>query len=424
MYQKFKTLNVAVSLALLPMATHAFDQGDITLRGFGTISAVHSGTDSGDFRSSITQPKGSGASTQFDFGVDTRIGLQVDAKLTNALTATVQTVTERDEWGGFGTGFEWANLKYAITPELSVKAGRVTLPVFMVSDYRKVSYAMPFVRPPVEVYGNVPFSALDGVNVEYNTNINNTVVNIQGEFGTSAENIPANGVINHVVAKRNIVLNTTIERGYLQGRIGYVHSHIDYGGDKIDAIFNGLQSFAQKTKGLAISGQALDLLDKYQCAKASSTFLGLGLSYDPGDWFIQGEFTRRKSESFITPTKAWYVTTGARNGAWTTYWGISKVMVDREIVEPGMTTKGLPPALAVPAAALNSGVNQLLKATSYGQDTLTIGARWDVMKNTALKVQMDRTRLDPNTGSFFVNGQANLPGSIVNTYSASLDFVF
>lgn len=51
---------------------------------------------------------------------------------------------------------EWAYLQYAVTESLDVRAGRVVLPVFITSEYRKVGYANPWVRPPQEVYRTVP----------------------------------------------------------------------------------------------------------------------------------------------------------------------------------------------------------------------------------------------------------------------------
>ena len=58
---------------------------------------------------------------------------------------------------------EWANLKYQVTPELALRVGRIALPMFLTADYRKVGYAYPWVRPPVEGYGSLPISSSDGV---------------------------------------------------------------------------------------------------------------------------------------------------------------------------------------------------------------------------------------------------------------------
>jgi len=62
---------------------------------------------------------------------------------------------------------EWANLIYALSPDASVRIGRIVLPTFMVADSRKVGYANPWVRPPVEVYGLVPITQSDGLDASY-----------------------------------------------------------------------------------------------------------------------------------------------------------------------------------------------------------------------------------------------------------------
>ena len=44
-----------------------------------------------------------------------------------------------------------------------MRVGRVGLPVFMISDYRNVGYANTMLRPPAEMYSQVPINSIDGV---------------------------------------------------------------------------------------------------------------------------------------------------------------------------------------------------------------------------------------------------------------------
>ena len=69
------------------------------------------------------------------------------------LTGTAQIVTRRlSDYNSTRPYFEWANIKYQATRDLSVRAGRVVAPMFMISDSRMVGYAQTMVRPPEEVY--------------------------------------------------------------------------------------------------------------------------------------------------------------------------------------------------------------------------------------------------------------------------------
>jgi hypothetical protein len=56
---------------------------------------------------------------------------------------------------------------------------------------------------------------------------------------------------------------------------------------------------------------------------------------------------------------------------------------------------------------------------------LSIGARWDVLRNAALKLQYDHTRIGAGSSGVLANLQPGFqPGGTVNVISVSVDFVF
>src|SRR5215212_5394486 len=107
--------------------------------------------------------------------VDSKQALQLDVKFTQRLSATVQLLSEgvsNNSWDGetnsnFVPSLEWANLSYKVTDELSLRAGRIVLPLMMGAEYRKVGFAQHWIRPPVEAYGLVPFASSDGFDVSF-----------------------------------------------------------------------------------------------------------------------------------------------------------------------------------------------------------------------------------------------------------------
>jgi hypothetical protein len=85
---------------------------------------------------------------------------------------------------------------------------------------------------------------------------------------------------------------------------------------------------------------------------------------------------------------------------------------------------GLPPALAGLGVAINAALNRQLAALPE-QSTVSLGARWDIVSNAALKVQWDHIRLGSGSYGTFGNIQPGFPlGGAVNVYSAVVDFVF
>jgi hypothetical protein len=84
----------------------------------------------------------------------------------------------------------------------------------------------------------------------------------------------------------------------------------------------------------------------------------------------------------------------------------------------------LPPQQVAPAAALNAALNATL-ATIPVQQTLSLGARWDVVANVAVKLQYDHMNLGAGSAGVLGNVQPGFqPGGMVHLVSASVDFVW
>ena len=84
----------------------------------------------------------------------------------------------------------------------------------------------------------------------------------------------------------------------------------------------------------------------------------------------------------------------------------------------------MPPYLAGSATGLNAALDSVLR-TKPVQNTLSLGARWDLMKNLDFKLQFDHIRIGAGSNGVLTNIQPGFQlGSTVNVFSASLDFVW
>lgn len=141
--------------------------------------------------------------------------------------------------------------------------------------------------------------------------------------------------------------------------------------------------------------------------------------YDTGDWFVQSEYTKRKSKSFVADTSAFYTTAGYRFNQLTPFvsYSTAKTLSKTDFEEL--------PAIAPAAVALNQGINYMLQEASIGQKSASVGVRYDFTKSMDLKLQYDRIKIDDNRGSSTVLVQPNFSNkSPVNLYSVAVDFVF
>ena len=380
--------------------------------GFGTLGAVHSTEHQADFTSSVYQPTGAGATHNWSKDADSLLAAQVTAHILPRLSAVVQVIAEQNYDGSYRPHVEWANVKYALTPDLDVRVGRTTLPSFMVNDSRKIGYANPWVRPPIEVYSLSPVTSNDGVDLSYRMHFGAAIDTLQATFGRSDAKVPTGASLGAQTARSRgqVTFADTFEQGFTTLRINY--SRTTVGIDQIGGVFDALRQSGPVGASIA---------DRFDITKQHTAFYGAGGSYDPGKFFVMGEWVQATSNSVLDKRTGWYVTGGYRLGTVTPYATYGAQSVQRSFSDPGFTVAELPAYLAVPATQLLDG----LKSISGGQHTLSGGARWDFMKDVDLKAQYDRTSLNAGSPGTLRNMQVGFqPGRAYDLISVTVDFVF
>jgi Gram-negative porin len=409
-------LNAIILVALLwypaaaPAAAEDPGASMFSVSAFGTLGVVHSSEDNADFTASSEQPNGAGYSHSWSPDVDSRLGAQATAHFTPQLSAMLQVISEQLYDKTFKPHVEWANITYQPTPEFSVRLGRIVLPTFLISDSRKVGYANPWVRPPVELYALSPVFDSDGADVNYQMQVGKLVNTLVGTYGNTHFGTPGGGELD---AKRLWVIADTVEYGPLTLHIAYQQSSYTF--HFLDPLFDAFRQFGPQGAALA---------DKYDLDNKSAQLITAGAMYDPGKWFVTGEWAKRNMHSAIVESTAWYLSGGYRLAKFTPYMTYAKVKADGNTSDPGLNVSALPPFLAGPANGLNAGLNTTLGMTAV-QNTISVGSRWDFMKNTDLKLQYDHIDLGSGSAGTLVNVQPGFqPGGTVNLFSIAIDFVW
>jgi hypothetical protein len=410
------------ALGLLAAALHASmanaqDAGgpQLTLSGYGTAGLVHSDNDRADYLVDAFKPNGPGHSRSVSFDADSRLGVQAALQVTPRLSALVQVLAEQRYNNSYRPDLEWANVKYQVTPDLSVRAGRVVLPVFMVTDSRRVGYANPWVRPPVEMYSLVPVTHSDGVDASWRISPGGFTNTLQATAGRTDSKFPnASGFEPGTAKVRNLFsINDTFESGFATLRLIYGRASLT---------IEAFEPFGDAFRQFGPQGAAI--ADKYGVMGRKVNFFGVGASYDPGQWFVMGEAAKFDTHSIVGAKKAWYASGGYRLGKFTPYATYAQIKAYSNTSDPGLSLEGLPPQAIPTALFLNATLNQQLNLLPR-QKTFSLGVRWDFLKNAALKLQYDRIDLDAGSRGTFGNVQPDFqPGGRVQVYSAAVDFVF
>jgi len=382
--------------------------------GYGTIGLAHSSEHKADFVANDLQYRGAGHSRNWSPDVDSRIGAQVSAQFTPQTSAVVQVTSEQRYDGTYAPAVEWANIKYAATPDFSVRAGRIVLPNFLVSDYRKVGFANVWVRPPVEVYGLVPLTNSDGIDISWRKRFGEVSNTVQLSYGNSSAKIPNDDTASgEVSGKHGIGIFDTIEYGAATLHLSYFQADLTIGPYR--PLADGFRNFGSEGNALA---------DKYDTNNKPFSFIGIGGMYDPGKWFVAGEWGIIDTNSVYGKRAAWYTSGGYRVDKFTPYVSYARTSVRSQTSDPGLTLSSYPANARPTAAALNYSLNSVLQGAPV-QETISVGVRWDLARNTALKIQYDHSNIINGSPGTLVNVQPGfVTGGTFNVVSITVDFLF
>ncbi|HEX2603833.1 MAG TPA: hypothetical protein VHL60_04105, partial [Oxalicibacterium sp.] len=398
--------------------------------GFGTVGVAHSSESKADFLANDLQGTGAGRGRAWSPDVDSRIGGQLTARFTPQLSGVLQIVSEQRYDTSYTPRVEWGNIKYAFTPDLSVRVGRIVTSVFLESDSRKVGYAQPWVRPPVEVYSLVPLTNSDGADISYRLRIGEASHNLQIGYGSASADTPDGGKVK---AKNAWLISDTMEYGAATVHASY--SRAKFSATDFSPLFDGYRQFATSATAQAAAiapflpslaamlrqaaAQANNTADRYDPDNTTINVLSFGAMYDPGSWFAMAEWGQTDSSSVFGKRQAWYATGGYRWGKFTPYLTYAEAKLKSPQSDSGITA-----FTNAQSTALNSHLNEQLSGAPI-QKTISVGVRWDFMRNAALKVQYDHSRLgDGSPGTLDHQTAGFVPGGSFSVFSTTVDFVF
>lgn len=323
--------------------------------------------------------------TQFDADTsESHVGLQFKAGVSDKVDIIVVLQAEGGSNSGYDIETEWAYANYNFNPDLALRIGKVKGSFYMVSDYRNVGYAYPWVRPPLEVYSTNPITSFAGLDLVFQKSVNDINYLLELYTGSghnrkgralpaAVDNPPAGYTITDKDAYIAFTthdmagINASIGTDSMNFRIGYLQTKVD--------------AFGQT-----------DL---------SGSFLGVGVTMDVRNIVFYGEYIERETDASLAaafPDQiAWYTTFGYRFGGALPYLTLARI------------DKGQDDS---PYAAI--------------QDSVALGLRYEVTDAAAIK--LEAMQVDPkDNGGFGRYGLYNDPLSGSENgrvYSVSFDVIF
>ena len=357
---------------LLSLGAVSITQADIgtTITGFGTIGGSISSNSDYAYRHDPTE--GTGATNQFDIGLESRLGVQAVMDFGSGISVTAQELARQRGNEVFSLGTEWLYLQYVPDSDWKLRMGRVALATFLVSDSREVGYAAPWFHAPNELYGSNAFQYLDGAQVRWHHALGPVGIMLEGSLGS--------GTSRYFFLGQMIDINLK--------DMSNVAATFDYGDFRFRVARTRASSPITFPLGpnFAVSYMLRDV------------FTSVGMQYDNGKALVLSEWAKRTENDMpvlnepLAVSHEWYVAGGWRFGKLTPLLSYGTFASGKSVTEP---------------------------VGKFG--TWSASLRYDVVRNVALKAQIARPQAGNSTYWTLFNSASS---KRIDVYSVGADFVF
>jgi hypothetical protein len=381
----------------------------VSWHGFGTLGLTRTDNDNAEFIRDLTQPTGAGKS--WTAKIDSLLGIQANIDFSPQTEAVVQVVSRFHADGSHDPELTWAFLRHDFSPDFTLRAGRLGTEFYMLGDSRLVGYSNLALRPPPDFYGSLVFSYIDGLDVSSTLPFANGLLRGKLFAGLSPEETPF-GPGTRWDQQGSLLVGGYLD--FLSGawQVRLSHAQVRFNHEPpIDEYL--------RQEGVLLPFPYLSLVPEMAMLDRWARFSSLGLVYDQGPLNIQFMLNQIKQDSpAYADSKAGYVQAAYRFGSVTPYLGISRSLTSRESLPSSIS---LDPLLNY---FIDTSITPTLVAESHlDQHTYTLGGRWDVHKNMALKAQVDWIRGTPASVFLIKSPQSSWDGNMT-VFSLALDFVF
>lgn len=406
-----------------------FSSDSLHFNGFGTLGLVDvSPHDDWGLRRETTQPSRHDDGLRAD--VDSRLGLQATWRPHPQVDVVGQVVLKPEAHDAHWTeAIAWAYAAWHPTSAWTIRAGRTSPDLFLLADARNVGFSYPWIRPNGEFYSWMPLQNVDGLDASY-----------QGELG------PGRWIGKVFIGRSAVTFAGAHDRGDTRvtveplsgGTLSWEDGRLTVKATWARAVTRPMESYGLgqlhdalgQVAALPIPSVAADAATLQASFPGARTFVthyaSLGASLDTGDWIAHLEAARTTGN--FTTSNAWYGygSLGYRVGPATVFGMAGHARTSRSPLPDPQWQAILAPLVGPVAAA---GAQQVADTVSYNtnisrvdQDSLSVGLRWDLAAQWALKGQVDRIRTAAYGGGLW--GYDTYAPHHATVLSLGLDFVF
>lgn len=303
----------------------------LRISGFGTAGVTKSDSAFNTSDREFTE--------EFNYSSDTKAAVQLDYKMDDNWSATVQVMGRAfNEWD---TKTEWAFIKYRYNDQLAIRAGRLRLPFYYYSESLDVGFVYPWARPPMPFYVT-SISNYEGVDANYRFATGDITHEANILVGATQGTLP-----NGLSISLEDMWGGTYQVSYKQFSVRLFGINGD-----ADTNFISFYNAPPPTNTLANLGAQTDRIGYYSIAFA----------YTGENLFALVEGNRSDTEMvFVRTLESAHATLGYKWGRWTPYASYS---YELSLDDGDTKIPGLGPVLLKPVQLDNSSFGVVLEAST------------------------------------------------------------
>jgi len=382
-----------------------------SVNGFGTIGATKTNDQDSGYRSNISTDN----VTYEDWNLASRslVGVQANANWNEQWGSAVQFVQQKQPDSTFADKIQIASVNYMPTPEWVFRLGRSAPRIFMLTDTRNVGFGYLWTHPPIEFYGQLQTTYIDGISATYTKQFGADFLSVSLVGGKTAllMSYPEGNFTADFGQSTGLTLEYEHDEWLFRGTVSRVVNQNQW----ISSVREYLNSYSTAVPGAGVVSEQLNTHG------AKLWFYTLGASYNSQNWVIQSEISRVTATADVIPdTASGYLSIGRHIGDFTPYVMYSHIHTTSQ-------NDSLPSDVTY-ASQYDSQLNYLAQTSlafinsRFDQSGVAIGVRWDINSKLALKTQWDRKYINAYGGNLEWN--INSANKVTDILSLNLDFVF
>jgi hypothetical protein len=399
------------------------DDLNIDFSGFATLSMSYSDDPDIAFSSNYLNNSEAG----FSFKRDSILGAHVNVTLNSDWDAVAQVIYQDRSSTYFNDFLELGFLRYRPQRNWTVRAGRINSDLFLLSEYTNVGYAYLWARPPHAYYSFAStVGNYDGMDVEYNSQINNGFLRIKLGLGQTTAELIAGGEDLSITFDDLYTLSAVYLKNQWTFRVAASKSNFsNFKSTPFNYLIDGLNSLDPTNTW----PQPAQLASEFEARNHTMNYSALGVVYDDMNWLIQAEIGSVESDWMVTPSNVnGYISVGYRINEVTYYssFSVAKNTKDTPKMLSSEALPYLPEHYQLAAEELIRQTNYALSRTIVDQKSINLGANWHYSDTLVLKMQADHFMLESSGGNLWgLNSQINIDAEHdVNLISVNANWVF